>query len=1080
MGIITLPNSTGFSKEGYVFDSWNTNADGTGETYSAGSSYTVIGNATLFAKWVYPTITYNINGGSGTTPASQTVISGSTITLPDSTGFSKSGYILGGWNTNADGTGINYNAGSSYTVSGNVTLYAKWLELYTITFNLNGGTGTTPAAQTAGSGFTITLPGGNGLSKSGYIFGGWNTNTGGTGETYSADSSYTVTGNITLYAKWDTAYTVTFNINGGTGTTPAAQTVSSGSTITLPGEGGFSKNGYTLGGWNTNADGTGTNYNAGSSYTVTGNITLYAKWNENIGTITSPLWIEGKAVSLDAPAVILPVGQTVTAQGWQISDTGSGGWANFTLPTTAAMSMNGKYLRYYTVSSNGSTFYSNAVIIIVIDPNNMIVTNTTEWNTVKTLISGGGDNQAYTINVSGNVGVGGSGANTFGTAAGITVTLKGSGRLYLTGQGSLMRLGADQTMIIDSAGLTLQGLKNGQNGATQDNNIAAVYVDAAQLELRNGTISGNTTYLDSSNPLGGGVYVKGGTFTMSGGEISGNTSTSTSYSSSSYGGGVYVEGGTFTMSGGEISGNTTSGRSAYGGGVFVSGSFTMNGGEISGNTASSFFNAYYGNAYGGGVSLSGSFTMNSGKIRGNTASSVEYARGGGVLVNTSGSFTMNGGEISGNTCTGGTYIYGGGVYVYGNFRIVTGTVYGSSDTDTSLRNTVTGTYTYGAALYGTAQRGTFNGTTWVSKGDLSTTNNTIRIVNGEFIIADITGPVWHESSAVSLVAPLVTPPIGETVTAQGWQISDTGNGGWTNFTPPVAALMSYSSKYLRYYAALSGGQTYYSNVVVILVFDSNNMVMVTNTEGWNAVRSIISGGGNNKTYTINVSGNVGVGGSAANTFGTATGITVTLKGSGRLYLTSAGRLMDLGADQTLIIDSAGLTLQGLKNGQNGATQDNDRPFVWVYGQLELRNGTISGNFNPSANFSGGGVIVRENGTFTMNGGTISGNTGYTGGGVIVSENGTFIMNGGEISGNTARGGAGVQVYGNGTFRIVNGTVYGSGAGALSNTNTATSGAASLYNEGTAQRGTFNGETWVSSGDLSTTNSTIRVVNGVLQ
>jgi uncharacterized repeat protein (TIGR02543 family) len=43
--------------------------------------------------------------------------------------LTRSGYTFGGWNTNADGTGTNYGAGSSYTVTGNVTLYARWVQI---------------------------------------------------------------------------------------------------------------------------------------------------------------------------------------------------------------------------------------------------------------------------------------------------------------------------------------------------------------------------------------------------------------------------------------------------------------------------------------------------------------------------------------------------------------------------------------------------------------------------------------------------------------------------------------------------------------------------------------------------------------------------------------------------------------------------------------------------------------------------------------------------------------------------------------------------------------------------------------
>ncbi|MDR0706950.1 MAG: InlB B-repeat-containing protein [Treponema sp.] len=62
-----------------------------------------------------------------------------------------------------------------------------------MTYNVNGGSGTTPSSQTANSGATITLASGSGLTKSGSTFSGWNTNESGTGTSYAANSSYTVT-----------------------------------------------------------------------------------------------------------------------------------------------------------------------------------------------------------------------------------------------------------------------------------------------------------------------------------------------------------------------------------------------------------------------------------------------------------------------------------------------------------------------------------------------------------------------------------------------------------------------------------------------------------------------------------------------------------------------------------------------------------------------------------------------------------------------------------------------------------------------------------------------------------------------
>jgi len=302
---ITLPSGSGLTRSGYTFGGWNTNTSGTGTNYAAGSSYTTnaaitnTANAavTLYVKWdaiVAYTVTYNINGGSGTIPNAQTVNAGSSITLPSGSGLSMNGYAFSGWNTSADGSGTNYNAGSSYTPTAptpSITLYAKWNITYTVSFNANGGSGTIPNAQTVNAGSSITLPSGSGLSMNGYAFSGWNTSADGSGTNYNAGSSYTPTAptpSITLYAKWNVAYTVSFNANGGSGTLPNAQTVNAGSSITLPSGSGLSMSGYTFGGWNTSADGSGTNYNAGASYTVNAAITLYAKWYIADGTEANP------------------------------------------------------------------------------------------------------------------------------------------------------------------------------------------------------------------------------------------------------------------------------------------------------------------------------------------------------------------------------------------------------------------------------------------------------------------------------------------------------------------------------------------------------------------------------------------------------------------------------------------------------------------------------------------------------------------------------------------------------------------------------------------------------------------------
>jgi len=173
------------------------------------------------------------------------------------------------------------------------------------------------------------------------------------------------------------------------------------------------------------------------------------------------------------------------------------------------------------------------------------------------------------------------------------------------------------------------------------------------------------------NSTGGGVIVaSNGTFNMTGGQISGNTSFG---ASSASGGGIHSSG-IIIITGGEISGNeakvtTLNNASLYGAGVFSGGSFTMDGGTISGNKLIASDNVTTPNIYGGGVYINGgTFEMHSGHISGNTA-----RNGGGVFVK-SGTFNMTGGGIIDNMAVGAgapsnRAPYGGGVHNSASFTM---------------------------------------------------------------------------------------------------------------------------------------------------------------------------------------------------------------------------------------------------------------------------------------------------------------------------------------------------------------------------------------------------------------------------
>jgi uncharacterized repeat protein (TIGR02543 family) len=151
------------------------------------------------------TVTFYANGGTGVTPPSQKAYENTAITLPSGSGLSRPGYTFTGWSTVSYGTGgEDYNAGASFQVTNNTTLYAKWSTPYTVTFYANGGSGTLPSPLTetaAGSG--ITLPSGSGLSYPGSTFSGWYNPSLGTGTTYQAGENYKPASDITLYAKWN-------------------------------------------------------------------------------------------------------------------------------------------------------------------------------------------------------------------------------------------------------------------------------------------------------------------------------------------------------------------------------------------------------------------------------------------------------------------------------------------------------------------------------------------------------------------------------------------------------------------------------------------------------------------------------------------------------------------------------------------------------------------------------------------------------------------------------------------------------------------------------------------------------------
>jgi len=146
-------------------------------------------------------------------------------------------------------------------------------------------------------------------------------------------------------------------------------------------------------------------------------------------------------------------------------------------------------------------------------------------------------------------------------------------------------------------------------------------------------------------------------------------------------------------------------------------------------------------------------------------------------------------------------------------------------------------------------------------------------------------------------------------------------------------------------------------------------------------------------------------------FGYGSERTITLNANGSMFTVNSGVTLTLEENITLVGRST-----------------NNASLVNVYdGNLIMNNGAkISGNVNNNTSSSQGGGVYVYNGTFIMNGGTISLNSAYGGGGICVSSKGNLIINGGKITKNEDKsgyGGGGICVLG-GTLTMYGGTVSG--------------------------------------------------------
>lgn len=343
------------TRTNFTFKGWNTAANGSGTSYTAGQSIAhLTTNLPLYAQWeAYPVVTYNANSGTGA-PSADTVAPG-VYNIKTGTP-TRTGYVFGGWtptqNSTANGL-YSYNAtisGSqrSMNVTSNVTLWALWNPVVTY----SAGTAPAGAKDTitnmpSTTTYTVDYNGTHTVlttpipTVTGYTFGGWAKSTAATTKVTSLTN---VTALVTLIPIWTekSGYTVQF-FDQATATTDGAAYNTQNNlkwtgAVTVPTA--PTKVGYTFGGWYLQKDnqgsGTGTVFASAAGVIATGMGTFNGIWAaEAAGNRADTLKIYAKWTEKTKVSVTLnPNGGSYGTAGTGVTTIGNIlNGATYTIPT---------------------------------------------------------------------------------------------------------------------------------------------------------------------------------------------------------------------------------------------------------------------------------------------------------------------------------------------------------------------------------------------------------------------------------------------------------------------------------------------------------------------------------------------------------------------------------------------------------------------------------------------------------------------------------------------------------------------------------------------------------------------------
>ena len=244
-----------FTKDGNTFMGWNTDKNGSGDSYSDKAIANLTSEdgveITLYAMWEPNAYNVTLNEGKGTINTGN--ITGYTYgvgaTLPTASDMTLTGYTFEGWHDNAGLTGTAITEIST-TDFDDKEFYANWTpNPYTVVFDANGGSGTMlnmDRIYDDGSALTENV-----FSFEAHSFNGWNTESDGTGTAYKdeyvGDLSSTAGEVVTLYAQWDdVVYTINATNDGNGTATVSDDTGIKGTNITVT---AIPNDGYKFAGW---------------------------------------------------------------------------------------------------------------------------------------------------------------------------------------------------------------------------------------------------------------------------------------------------------------------------------------------------------------------------------------------------------------------------------------------------------------------------------------------------------------------------------------------------------------------------------------------------------------------------------------------------------------------------------------------------------------------------------------------------------------------------------------------------------------------------------------------------------------